>query len=109
MFPTAAAIGARTSKIRIGTFIHLLPFSHPVRAAEDLACADIISNGRIDYGIGQGYSYHEWNAFCMNRSERGVRMREGIERHFYSMPYRERNIWGVTAGILRNLHERLYS
>ena len=37
------------------------------------------------------------------------RMREGIERHFYSMSYRERNIWGVTAGILRNLHERLYS
>lgn len=37
------------------------------------------------------------------------RMREGIERHFYSMSYCERNIWGVTAGILRNLHERLYS
>lgn len=79
LFPTAAAIAARTSRIRIGTFIHLLPFSHPVRAAEDLACIDILSNGRIDYGIGQGYSYHEWNAFCMNRSERGSRMREGID------------------------------
>ena len=32
MFPTAAAIAARTSRIRIGTFIHLLPFTHPVRA-----------------------------------------------------------------------------
>lgn len=79
MFPTAAAIAARTSRIRIGTFIHLLPFAHPVRAAEDLACADILSDGRIDYGIGQGYSHHEWSAFCMNRSERGMRMREGIE------------------------------
>ena len=79
LLATAAAIATRTSRIRIGTFIHLLPFVHPVRAAEDLVCADIFSNGRIDYGIGQGYSYHEWNAFCMNRSERGSRMREGID------------------------------
>jgi len=65
--------------IRIGSFILLMPFIHPVRAAEDVTCADIFSNGRIDLGIGQGYSYHEWNAFCMNRSERGMRTREGIE------------------------------
>ena len=30
-------------------------------------------------------------------------------RQFYAMPYRERYIWGATAGILRNLYERLYS
>jgi 8-oxo-dGTP pyrophosphatase MutT (NUDIX family) len=36
------------------------------------------------------------------------RTREGVTRHFYAMPYGEKNIWGVTAGILRNLHERLY-
>lgn len=37
------------------------------------------------------------------------RTREGITRHFHAMPYGEKNIWGVTAGILRNLHERLYA
>jgi len=79
LMATAAAIATRTSSIRIGTFILLLPFIHPVRAAEDVACADIFSNGRIDLGIGQGYSHHEWSAFCMNRSERGSRMREGIK------------------------------
>jgi 8-oxo-dGTP pyrophosphatase MutT (NUDIX family) len=36
------------------------------------------------------------------------RTREGVTRQFYAMPYGEKNIWGVTAGILRNLHERLY-
>lgn len=36
------------------------------------------------------------------------RTREGVTRKFYAMPYGEKNIWGVTAGILRNLHERLY-
>src|SRR6266404_5653779 len=33
---------------------------------------------------------------------------EGIQRHYYAMPYQERYIWGVTAGILRNLYERVY-
>lgn len=79
LLPTAAAIAARTQRIRIGTFILLLPYQHPVRCAEDVVCADIFSNGRFDFGIGQGYSYHEWNALCMDRSERGERMREGID------------------------------
>ena len=33
---------------------------------------------------------------------------KGIQRHYYAMPYQERYIWGVTAGILRNLYERVY-
>ena len=34
---------------------------------------------------------------------------EGAERFFYDMPYGERRIWGVTAGIIRTLYERLYA
>ncbi|CAM9961697.1 unnamed protein product [Phaeothamnion confervicola] len=34
---------------------------------------------------------------------------KGIERQYFAMPYEERYIWGVTAGILRNLYERIYS
>jgi 8-oxo-dGTP pyrophosphatase MutT (NUDIX family) len=34
---------------------------------------------------------------------------KGITRYYYEMPYRERYIWGVTAGILRNLYEKLYA
>ncbi len=79
LLPTAAAIAARTNRIRIGTFILLLPYQHPVRTAEDVACVDIFSNGRFDLGIGQGYSYHEFNALCLDRGERGKRMRENIE------------------------------
>jgi hypothetical protein len=33
----------------------------------------------------------------------------GIERQYYAMPFGERYIWGVTAGILRNLYERIYA
>ena len=35
--------------------------------------------------------------------------KEGIERHYYAMPFGERYIWGITAGILRNLYERIYA
>ena len=45
--PTAAAIAARTSRIRIGTYILLMPFQQPVRVAEDTTCIDIWSNGRL--------------------------------------------------------------
>jgi 8-oxo-dGTP pyrophosphatase MutT (NUDIX family) len=40
--------------------------------------------------------------------QRGSREWRGIQRQYYAMPYRDRYIWGVTAGILRNLYERLY-
>jgi 8-oxo-dGTP pyrophosphatase MutT (NUDIX family) len=50
-------------------------------------------------------------AFLMNAANHTLDAREyeGRLRHFYAMPYGERYIWGVTAGILRNLYERLYS
>jgi 8-oxo-dGTP pyrophosphatase MutT (NUDIX family) len=41
--------------------------------------------------------------------QRHAREWQGRLRHFYAMPWRERYIWGATAGILRNLYERLYS
>jgi 8-oxo-dGTP pyrophosphatase MutT (NUDIX family) len=35
-------------------------------------------------------------------------MWKGVERHFYAMPFEKRNIWGATAGMIRNLYEKLY-
>lgn len=40
---------------------------------------------------------------------RGSRMFQGRERFFYEMPYGERYIWGITAGIVRSIYERFYS
>lgn len=49
-------------------------------------------------------------AFLMTRENHARRsgVWKGVERHFYAMPFEQRNIWGATAGILRNLYERLY-
>ena len=79
VMPTAAAVAAVTSRIRIGTFVLLMPFFHPVRLAEDVNCVDIISNGRFDLGLGQGYSAQEFESFCIPRPERSARLAEGID------------------------------
>jgi len=40
--------------------------------------------------------------------QRHSRENRGVTRHYYAMPFQDRYIWGITAGILRNLYERMY-
>ena len=49
-------------------------------------------------------------AFLMdqNNVQRHSRDWQGMTRHYYAFTFGERYIWGVTAGILRNLHDRIY-
>jgi alkanesulfonate monooxygenase SsuD/methylene tetrahydromethanopterin reductase-like flavin-dependent oxidoreductase (luciferase family) len=79
LLPIAAAVAARTKKVRIGTFVLLLPLHNPLRVAEDAATVDLISNGRLDLGIGQGYRVGEFTGFNIPRKERGARLEEGAE------------------------------
>jgi alkanesulfonate monooxygenase SsuD/methylene tetrahydromethanopterin reductase-like flavin-dependent oxidoreductase (luciferase family) len=79
LLPIAAAIAARTRMIRIGTFVILLPLHNPIRIAEDAATVDIISNGRLELGFGQGYRVPEFSAFNVPRNERGPRLQENAE------------------------------
>src|SRR3990172_9050885 len=78
LLPIAAAIAARTERIRIGTSVMLLPLHDPLRVAEDAATVDILSNGRLDLGLGQGYRVEEFEGFGISRAERGPRLEEGI-------------------------------
>jgi 8-oxo-dGTP pyrophosphatase MutT (NUDIX family) len=50
-------------------------------------------------------------AFLMSPANHQLRSREwkGIEREYYAMPYGDRYIWGITAGIVRNLYDRVYA
>ena len=79
MLAIGCAIAARTKKIRIGTSVLLLPLHDPVRVAEDAATLDIISNGRLELGLGIGYKVEEFIGFNVDPKERAQRMEEGIE------------------------------
>jgi probable F420-dependent oxidoreductase len=79
VLPVAAAIAARTSRIRIGTWVLLLPLHNAIRVAEDAATVDILSNGRLDLGMGLGYRLEEFEAFGVDRRHRGRLMDEGVE------------------------------
>lgn len=77
--PVAAAMAARTKKVRFSCDVCLLPFNHPVRLAEDLAVLDNISGGRVEIGVGMGYAPHEFRGFGMPVARRVSLTDEGIE------------------------------
>src|SRR5262249_7032993 len=79
MMVTAAAIAARTSRVTIGTFVLLVPFQHPLKLAEDAAVVDVISNGRLRLGLGQGYRQGEVDGFGVAREQRLGLTLEAIE------------------------------
>jgi alkanesulfonate monooxygenase SsuD/methylene tetrahydromethanopterin reductase-like flavin-dependent oxidoreductase (luciferase family) len=79
LMPICAAIGAMTTRVRIGTAVLLLPFHDPVRLAEDAATVDIISGGRLDLGVGVGYRVGEFESFGIDFHTRGRRMSEASQ------------------------------
>lgn len=72
-------LAARTSIIRLGTAVTTLPWHNPVLLAEQVATIDLLSNGRLDFGVGKGYRDIEFKGFCLDRNEANDRYREAIE------------------------------
>ena len=72
-------IGARTSTLRLGTAVMTLPWHNPVLLAEQAATLDLLSNGRLDFGIGQGYRHNEFAGFCVPMEEAEARFEESLE------------------------------
>jgi alkanesulfonate monooxygenase SsuD/methylene tetrahydromethanopterin reductase-like flavin-dependent oxidoreductase (luciferase family) len=73
------AISQRTKRMRIGHGVVLLPFKHPVMVAERVAMLDVISNGRIDVGVGRGLSPLEYEVFGGSMDDSRARVDEGLE------------------------------
>ena len=58
-----AAASQRTKQIRLGHGIIQLTSNHPARVAEKVACLDLVSNGRVEFGMGEGASITELGPF----------------------------------------------
>jgi alkanesulfonate monooxygenase SsuD/methylene tetrahydromethanopterin reductase-like flavin-dependent oxidoreductase (luciferase family) len=54
LMPILAHIAAQTTTIRLGAGVSVLPFHHPIRLAEEAAMVDVLSDGRLNFGVGEG-------------------------------------------------------
>ena len=72
-------LGARTRRLRLGTAVIVLPWHNPVLLAEQAATLDLLSGGRLDFGIGKGYRYNEFAGFRMPMEEADARFDECLE------------------------------
>lgn len=74
-----AHIANRTRNLRIGTGVSLAPFYNPLRLAEEVALLDILSNGRVNWGVGRGHQTVEFKAFGVDPQDSYELFRENVE------------------------------
>ena len=74
----AAALVQRTQRIRLGTAVVLLPLQHPVRVAEDAATVDLLSQGRLELGVGRGAIAIHFRGFNVPVEESRARFEEAL-------------------------------
>lgn len=76
---TLSAIAERTQNLRLGIAIVLLSLAHPVRVAEEIATLDVISNGRVEFGVGRGSIPSHFTGYGLQQAESRERMLESLE------------------------------
>ena len=71
-------VATRTSSLRVGTGVMVLPWHNPVLLAEQVATLDVISGGRVDFGVGKGYRHSEFRGFNVDQREADPRFEEAL-------------------------------
>ena len=84
------ALAMRTTKLRLGTAVIVLPWHNPVLLAEQAATLDQISGGRFDFGVGRGYRHNEFAGFRIPIEEAEGRFEESVEVMTKAFVSRER-------------------
>ena len=72
-------VAARTTTLRLGTAVTVLPWHNPVLLAEQAATLDLLSGGRLEFGVGKGYRHPEFAGFCIPMEEADERFEECLE------------------------------
>src|SRR6185503_7938179 len=71
-------VAARTKTLRLGTAVVVLPWHNPVLLAEQAATIDLLSGGRLEFGVGRGYRHNEFASFCIPIEEAEERFEESL-------------------------------
>lgn len=72
-------LAANTTRVRLGTYVLLMPLHHPLRVAEETVAIDIFSKGRVELGLGIGFRQEELDGFGVARRARRGILEESIE------------------------------
>jgi alkanesulfonate monooxygenase SsuD/methylene tetrahydromethanopterin reductase-like flavin-dependent oxidoreductase (luciferase family) len=75
----ASAIAARTSRMKIGIAVQVLPLCHPLRLAEEAATVDQLSHGRLIFGVGRSGVAQTYEAYGVSYAESRERFREILD------------------------------
>lgn len=74
-----AYLAGLTHTIRLATAVTVLPFHNPIQLAEEAATVDLLSNGRLDLGVGRGYQWGEFHRLNVPMTEADQRFQESIQ------------------------------
>jgi luciferase family oxidoreductase group 1 len=75
----ATYIAAKTTRLRVGTAVVVVPLHHPLVVAEEIATLDLLAGGRVDVGLGRGYQHYEFERFGLELTSHRGRWEESLD------------------------------
>src|SRR5918992_4511457 len=75
----ATYIAAKTTRLRVGTAVIVVPLHHPLIIAEEIATLDLLSGGRVDVGLGRGYQRYEFERLGLQLDSARARWEEAVD------------------------------
>ena len=75
----ATYIAAKTTRLRVGTAVVVVPLHHPLVIAEEIATLDLLAGGRVDIGLGRGYQHYEFERFGLELEQSRDRWEEAVD------------------------------
>jgi luciferase family oxidoreductase group 1 len=75
----ATYIAAKTTRLRVGTAVIVVPLHHPLVVAEEIATLDQLAGGRVDIGLGRGYQYYEFERLGLELDSARARWEESVD------------------------------
>jgi alkanesulfonate monooxygenase SsuD/methylene tetrahydromethanopterin reductase-like flavin-dependent oxidoreductase (luciferase family) len=75
----ATYIAAKTTRLRVGTAVIVVPLHHPLVIAEEIATLDLLAGGRVDIGLGRGYQHYEFERLGLELDTSRARWEESVD------------------------------